>query len=477
MLTWKENIDASITGLRLEGEKDIYEIECEVKEVNNWNMAFLSDATAAAHPSILQKLITTQGYAFGYGEDNDTKQAALLLARELGLFDDDDDNNNDGDDSGDMIRAEGKSNSKRNSESNNNIMERIYFVASGTACNALALRALTFQYCAPVIYCSDTSHINVDECGAPEVCLGMKLHPLPTLNGKLLVDRNMKGRNQNGEKKEGEEKRWYDEEGMKREEYVLSSSLSEQIKQNKMTSRRAQPAVISISQPTEMGVVYSLQELQSTIEWAHDHQLLVHMDGARLFNAAIALGESSLAKIVKGVDVLSLGFSKVGGIDAEAIVFMNDSLLALPQFKVILKSHLNLVSKSRYRAVQVIGLLEEKLIYQNAKHANDMLKYLYSQLIINDIITANDVICANDCNTLILTLPLSFATLLRQIYPFITVNLSIPHADQQKLQFGDKTYYRLMTSWATRKVDVDFLIHKMISLLRPPPFPTLLPDV
>src|SRR5262245_43842070 len=157
----------------------------------------------------------------------------------------------------------------------------VYFVFGGTGANVLGLQAITEPFHA--IICAETAHINVDECGAPEKFTGCKLLPVPTDNGKLTIDRI---------------------------ERVLVG-IGDQ--------HHVQPRVISISQSTELGTVYTAREVRALAAFAHERGLLLHMDGARICNAAVSLG-LKLRQITAdaGVDVLSFGGAKNGMMYGEA---------------------------------------------------------------------------------------------------------------------------------------------------------------
>ena len=164
----------------------------------------------------------------------------------------------------------------------------VYFVFGGTGANTLGLKAITKPYQA--IVCAETAHINVDECGAPEKFTGCKLIDMPTPDGKLRLEQL---------------------------EPLLHVFGNE---------HHVQPRVVSISQATEMGTVYTKQELKAIAEFAHANNMLLHVDGARLANAAASL-DASLKSITAdvGVDVLSFGGAKNGMMYGEAVVFFRSA--------------------------------------------------------------------------------------------------------------------------------------------------------
>jgi threonine aldolase len=214
---------------------------------------------------------------------------------------------------------------------------RAYPVWGGTAANVLSLRAS----CRPweAVICAPTAHLNVDECGAPEAIAGVKLLVAPAEHGKL------------------------DPAGV---EGVIGRVGDE---------HAVQPRVVSISQCTELGTVYDLDEVRALAELAHSRGLLLHVDGARLSNAAAALGVSlhALTAAVH-VDVLSFGGTKNGLLGAEAVVFLNPQLA--DGFEYLRKQSLQLASKMRFLAAQLDALLTDELWLRCASHANAMAALL-----------------------------------------------------------------------------------------------------
>lgn len=215
----------------------------------------------------------------------------------------------------------------------------IFFVFIGTAANVLGLSALTQSYHA--IICPDTAHIHVDECGAPEKFSGCKLLPVETPDGKLTIDLVKKHMHGFG------------------------------------FEHHAQPKIISITQATELGTLYSVDEIRTLAEYAHRHDMYLHMDGARLSNAAVAL-DTGFYEMTggAGVDVLSFGGTKNGMMYGEAVVFFNKELCE--DFKYRRKQGMQLASKMRYIAAQFDAFLENDLWKQNAAHANAMAQKLYT---------------------------------------------------------------------------------------------------
>jgi len=217
----------------------------------------------------------------------------------------------------------------------------VYFVFNGTAANCLSLAALGRSYHA--VICAEGAHINTDECGAPEKFTGSKLLPIPTPDGKLTVESVSHAYH-----------------GVGVEHHV-------------------QPRVISITQSTEVGTVYRPEEIKALADYAHERNLFLHVDGARIANAAASLGVS-LRHITRdaGVDVLSFGGTKNGAMGAEAIVFFNPKLS--PDLKFMRKQGMQLASKMRFVSAQFTALLTHDLWRDNATHANRMAQLLKQEL-------------------------------------------------------------------------------------------------
>jgi threonine aldolase len=217
----------------------------------------------------------------------------------------------------------------------------VFFVLTGTAANVLGLTALTDTYNS--IICAETAHINVDECGAPERFSGCKLIPLESRDGKISVDSI--GRHLHGFGFE----------------------------------HHSQPKIVSISQPTELGTVYTTDEISRLAAFIHKYNMLLHMDGARLSNAAVSLGVT-LKDLTAGagVDVLSFGGTKNGMLFGESVIFFNNKLA--PDFRYIRKQGMQLASKMRYISAQFEVFLSDDLWRKNALHANKMAQLLYKEV-------------------------------------------------------------------------------------------------
>ena len=270
------------------------------------NVAFGSDNHAGVHPHILKAMNDcNKGYAIAYGDDEYTEHLEQMFHQQFGP---------------DCIP---------------------FLVYNGTAANILGLKAVTDSFHA--IYCPETAHLNVHECGGPEHFLGCKLITLPTPDGKLTVD------------------------------------LVREAMFGVGDPHVAQPRVISITQPTELGTLYSIKELKDLSTFAHNNDMILHMDGARLGNAAAALhtGFKELTSEV-GVDVLSFGGTKNGMMCGESVIFFNKTYAQ--HFHYIRKQGMQLASKMRYLAVQFEAYFADELWRKNASHANAMAQLLASEL-------------------------------------------------------------------------------------------------
>ena len=194
----------------------------------------------------------------------------------------------------------------------------IFFVFNGTAANVLGLSGTTRSWNS--ILTAETAHIEGDECGAPEKFAGCKVLTVDTPDGKIrpeLLKKHMHG---------------FDFE------------------------HHSQPAVISISQSTEMGTVYTVDEIKELSGYAHSNNMLLHMDGARLSNAAVSLGLPFRAFTTDaGVDILSFGGTKNGMMYGEAVCFLRPGITS--GFKFLRKQGMQLASKMRFIAAQYIAYL------------------------------------------------------------------------------------------------------------------------
>lgn len=227
----------------------------------------------------------------------------------------------------------------------------VYFVFNGTAANTLGLAAITRSYNA--VICASTAHIHCDECGAPEKFAGVKLLTCETPDGKLTVERVRQHMHGFGDE------------------------------------HHVQPKVISVTQSTELGTVYAPDEIRALADYAHTHGLLLHMDGARISNAAVTLDLPFRAFTRDaGVDVLSFGGTKNGLLGGEAVIFLSPlpsrggegGGVGVADFKFIRKQGMQLASKMRFISAQFEALLAGDLWKHNACNANAMAQRLARKL-------------------------------------------------------------------------------------------------
>jgi len=276
----------------------------------------------------------------------------------------------------------------------------VYFVFGGTGANVLGLQALLKSYQAVV--CAETAHINVDECGAPEKFTGCKLLSVATPDGKL------------------------------REELI------EPFLHGVGFEHHVQPGVISISQATEMGTVYKFEEVKALANFAHKHNMLLHMDGARIANAAVSLN-TTLRKITGdlGVDVLSFGGTKNGMMYGEAVVFFDKKRAA--DFKYIRKQGMHLPSKMRFISAQFEALLSGDLWRRSAAHSNRMAQLLAQEIKRMPQVQLTQPV---DANGVFFTMPKKYIPVIQQKYFFYVWN-------------EETSEVRLMTSFDTTESDIE----------------------
>jgi threonine aldolase len=262
-------------------------------------MNFCSDNTAGAHPKILEALSAANvGAAMPYGNDDLTKRVEKKIS---------------------------------------DLFERdcvVFLVGTGTSANALALAALAPNYGS--VFCHPESHINMDECGAPEFFTGgAKLVGLPGAHGR-----------------------------------IVAADLDAAIRKAGIgVVHHVQPAAVSITQATEAGTVYRPAEIAALASVAHAHGLTLHMDGARFANAMVHLGCTPAEMTWRaGIDALSFGATKNGAFAAEAVVFFDPARAASFGYRRKRAGHL--WSKMRFLAAQLDAYLTDELWLHNARHAN-----------------------------------------------------------------------------------------------------------
>ena len=263
---------------------------------------FASDNYAGIHPEVIAAIADVNvDHAIAYGDDPVTERADAVFRDHFGSH------------------------------------ARAFPVFNGTGANVVGLQAMLRPW--EAVICASTAHINVDECGAPEHILGVKLVDLPTDEGKLTPD-------------------------------VVRAAVT-----GVGDVHRVQPKVVSITESTELGTAYSPDEVADLADTAHSLGMLLHLDGARLSNAAASL-DVTLREITTdvGVDVVSFGGTKNGLLAGEAVVVLRPALADVVGFAR--KQSMQLSSKMRFTSAQFVALLEGDLWKRSAAHANAMAQRL-----------------------------------------------------------------------------------------------------
>jgi threonine aldolase len=326
---------------------------------------FASDNAATVHPAVLDALARVNvGHARGYGHDDWTAGVERLFTEHFGG------------------------------------QARAFMVFNGTAANVLCLRVACRAW--EAVICTETAHLNVDECGAPEAIARVKLLLASSEHGKVSP---------------AEVKRLITRVG---DEHAV------------------QPRVVSISQSTELGTLYTPEETRTLSRVAHEQGLLMHVDGARLSNAAAAL-ELPLRALTTdaGVDLVSFGGTKNGLLGAEAVVLLEPRLA--DGFEYVRKQSMQLASKMRFLAAQFQALLSDELWLRCASHANAMAARLAEAV---DQIPGVTITRPVQANAVFATLPAGATATLQRQFPFYT--------------WDERTgEVRWMCSWDTTEEDVE----------------------
>jgi len=281
----------------------------------------------------------------------------------------------------------------------------VFPTASGTAANALALSTMTPSF--GNIYCHKLSHINTDECGAPEFYTG---------GGKLITLNGIKGK-------------------------ITADELGQAI-YGKGIVHHTQPSSVSITQVCETGEIYQLDEIKKISEVTHKHNLNMHMDGARFANALVSLDVTPAEMTWKsGIDVLSFGATKNGCLAAEAIIFFKKKLVGDIAF--LMKRAGHLLSKMRFVSAQLDAYISNDVWLTNARHANKMGKKL-SEGLVNH----------SDIN-------LTYPTEANEVFAKFPRNM-IEHLNSEGYKMNedelDGKSVRLVAAWNTQDSDVDQLL-------------------
>lgn len=287
----------------------------------------------------------------------------------------------------------------------------VFFVFNGTGANVLGLSTVTQSFHS--IICAETAHIEEDECGAPEKFTGCKLLPVEPENGKLTpqaLQHHLKGFN---------------------------------------FEHHSQPKVISISQATEMGTVYQPGEIKALARLAHQNNMLLHMDGARIANAAVSLN-LNFKEFTKecGVDVLSFGGTKNGMMMGEAVLFFNRGLT--PHTKYLRKQSMQLYSKMRFVGAQFLAYFEDDLWRETASHSNEMARLLEKEI---SKIPEIKITMPVEANGIFAQVPKEIIQPLQQNFFFYTWN-------------EKNSEVRWMTSFDTTKTEIFEFIELIKSLLK-----------
>lgn len=338
---------------------------------------FGSDNHSGVHPELLKAIsLANTGHAPSYGTDEFSERAIAKFKENFGA------------------------------------QTEVFFVFNGTAANVLSLRFLVARH--ESVLCSDVSHLNVDECGAPEFFAG-KLITVKSSEGKMSLS-------------------------------DLQSNLKRRGDQHYAQSR-----VVSLTQPTELGTCYSLSEIRAICDWAHAEGMLVHMDGARLTNALVHLN-CSFKEMTSdlGVDVVSFGGTKNGLMMGEAILVLSPTLIAdaKKQLKYIRKQAAQLPSKTRFIACQFERYLSANLHLEIAKHSCAMAQRLFEGI---SSLPQLKVTARRQSNAVFTTLPKPWIKQLKEKYFFYVWN--------------EATFEcRLMTGWDTEPSEVDGFIELLKKL-------------
>lgn len=335
---------------------------------SNAKRGFASDNYAGIHPEVLAAIADVNlGHQVAYGDDLVTAKFNELVTDLFGA------------------QAQG------------------YPVFNGTGANVVALQAFTKSW--EAVICAESAHINADEGGAPEKVAGLKLHTIPTPDGKLTPE------------------------------------LLELQAHGFGNEHRAQPAIVSITQSTELGTLYTVDEIKAITHYAHELGMTVHMDGSRISNAAAALGVSIKEMTTDaGIDVLSLGATKIGALAVEAVIVLSPKYAYAIKF--VRKSAMQLASKMRFFSAQLIAVFGTDLYLRNAKQANAMALKLYNEV---KEIPGISIPQAPQANALFPILPSDVTERLQKNFRFYVWN----HLTGQ---------VRWMCSWDTSEADIEAFV-------------------
>ncbi len=343
-------------------------------KTNQSSRSFGSDNHASIHPQILQAIVdANHDHAPSYGTDPLSQDLQTEIVKIFGP------------------RAEG------------------FLVFNGTGANVTALKCLVKSYHS--VIATEISHLQMDECGAPEAIIGCKILTVPHVNGKLNI------------------------------------SDLERLVVRRGDQHSSQIGALSLTQPTELGTCYEISELKNIIAWARAQGLKIHIDGARFTGAAHFL-KTSLADLSDdlGIDILSFGGTKNGLLFGELVIIFNEQLAR--DFRYIRKQCLQLPSKTRFMAAQFLTYFKNDLWREIAAHSHEMAQLLAQELKSQAGVEADFPV---QSNAVFVTLPRTWIkTLKTQNFFYVW--------DEHTFQC------RLMTSWDTRTDDVHGFVAKVVEL-------------
>jgi threonine aldolase len=287
----------------------------------------------------------------------------------------------------------------------------VFPVFNGTGANVVGMQAMLRTW--ESVICATTAHVNVDEAGAPEKLLGSKVITVPSTDAKITP------------------------EHIRAQHWGIGDF------------HHAQPRVVLVTQSTEYGTRYSLDELRAITSTAHELDMYVYLDGARIANAAAGLGCTFKEMTTDvGIDALSFGATKNGAMGAEAVVVLNPALKAGDTLGYIRKQYMQLASKMRFVSAQFIALLDDGLWRANAEHSNAMAQYLAAKV---TGLTGVTITQAVEANAVFAIIPASITAALQEVMPFYVWNEMTNEV-------------RWMCSWDTTADDIDTFVARLTEL-------------
>jgi len=287
----------------------------------------------------------------------------------------------------------------------------VFPVFNGTGANVVGMQSMLRTW--EGVICATTAHVNVDEAGAPEKLLGSKIIAVPSENAKITP------------------------ELIRAQHWGIGDY------------HHAQPRVVLVTQSTEYGTRYSLDELRAITTTAHGLDMHVYLDGARIANAVAGLGCTFREMTTDiGIDGLSFGSTKNGAMGAEAVVILNPAVRAGETLGYIRKQYMQLASKMRFVSAQFVALLDDGLWRANAEHSNSMAQYLAERCRNLPGVTITQPV---EANAVFAILPAAITPDLQQVMPFYVWNESTNEV-------------RWMCSWDTTTDDLDTFVARLTEL-------------